>query len=179
MTPTAPYAAEVKEAELSASELRRWANNEPERLVSDGFIVTQLEDFEPIPIGRAEEKEEMEDHVPRQPTRHDSCGPRAHTPPLAQKEQDEEARFLTVMKELVERTNLRTNGRASTEITRLGCELNTANATISKTARQIATINNTVTDMSRQLATVLAILRGNNNNPPPKQNNGNQGTKAQ
>lgn len=177
-TPTTPRAAEVKEAEITAAELRDFNNNEPHRFGPDGFIVTQPEDFETIPVGVPEEDEEMEDHNPRPPTRYQFTDPRAPTPPPAQKEQDEEARFFRGMEDLTERTVRRTNAPLHAENARLTRELTTANTTIARMAGQITNINMKVDEMSKQLTAVLTILSGNQGNNAPIQTNNNS-NKAQ
>lgn len=81
-TSTIPKAAEAKEAKYSTSEIKEWEDNEPLKLGSDAFVITQPTSFTPtalalttrpgtpIPVDEPEKNEEMFDHFSRPTTSH-------------------------------------------------------------------------------------------------------------
>lgn len=103
----------------------------------------------------------MTDSTFRLPTGYNSL-PRPSTPKPAQREQEEETRFMKMMKEMTERVTYGVTARLSNEVTCLAREHSTANTTILK--------------MAPQLTTILQGVGAHKANPNPNKNNNNNNT---
>lgn len=118
----------------STADLEPWENNEPQKLASDGFVVIQPQDLsreapiQQIPIGSPEHHEEMTDDT-------------LATPPPAQKQEAEEARFIGILEAKMERVVYRTTARLAKEVARLGRDLQKANELINTFLKNFTTNN--------------------------------------